>query len=65
MARLLEANPSPEAKAAMAYLRVATTLVAEKSEASKFVASSSSRHSRNQSNPPAHSKLPTIQEEVD
>jgi hypothetical protein len=31
---------------------------------SKSTASSSSRHSRSRSNRPAHSKLPTIQEEV-
>jgi hypothetical protein len=35
MARLQQANPSPETEAAMAYLRVATTLVEEKNAASK------------------------------
>jgi hypothetical protein len=60
MARLQQANRTPEADAAMAYLRVATALVEERS-----AASSSSRHSRSRSNRPAHSKLPTIQEEVD
>jgi hypothetical protein len=64
MERLQQANPSLEAGAAMAYLRVATALVEERSAASKSVASTSSRHSRSQSNRPAHSKLPTIQEEV-
>jgi hypothetical protein len=48
----------------MAYVRVATTLVEERSAASKSAASTSSRHSRNRSNRPAHSKLPAIQEEV-
>jgi hypothetical protein len=65
MARLQQANPSPKAEAAMAYLRVATTLVEEKSVASKSAASSWSRHSRSSSNRPAHNKLHTIQEEVD
>jgi hypothetical protein len=65
MVRLQQANPSPEAEAAMAYLRVATALVEEKSAASKSMTSSSSRHSRSRSNRPAHIKLPTIQEEVD
>jgi hypothetical protein len=64
MARLQQANPSPEADAAMAYLQVATALVEERSASSKSAASSSSRHSRSQSNRPAHSKLPTIQEKV-
>jgi hypothetical protein len=64
MARLQQANPSPEAKDAMAYLWVATALVEEKSAASKSTASSSSQHSRSRSNQPAHSKLPTIQEGV-
>jgi hypothetical protein len=41
MARLQQANPSTEADAAMAYLQVATTLVEEKSAASKSVASMS------------------------
>jgi hypothetical protein len=48
----------------MAYLRVATALVEERSAASKSAASTSNRHSRRRSNRPAHSKLPTIQEEV-
>jgi hypothetical protein len=48
----------------MAYIRVTTTLVEEKSAASKSATSTSSRHSRSRSNRPAHSKLPTIQEEV-
>jgi hypothetical protein len=65
MACLYQANPSPEAEAAMAYLRVATALVEEKSMTSKSTTSSSSRHSLSQSNRPAHIKLPTIQEEVD
>jgi hypothetical protein len=56
MARLQQANPSPEAEAAMAYLRVATALVEEKSAASKSMTSSSSRHSRSRSNRPAHIK---------
>jgi hypothetical protein len=64
LARLQQANPSPEANATMAYIQVATTLVEERSAASKSAASTSSRHSRNRSNQPAHSKLPTIQEEV-
>jgi hypothetical protein len=45
LARLQQANPSPEADAAMAYVRVATALV-EKSETSKSAASTSSQHSR-------------------
>jgi hypothetical protein len=48
----------------MAYLQVATSLVEEKSTASKSAASTSSWHLRSPSNQPAHSKLPTIQEEV-
>jgi hypothetical protein len=46
MARLQQANPSPEADAAMAYLEVATALVEERSTKSKSMASSSSWHSR-------------------
>jgi hypothetical protein len=64
LARLQQANLSPEDNAAMAYVRVATTLVEERSAASKSAASTSSRHSRSRSNRPAHNKLPTIQEEV-
>jgi hypothetical protein len=64
LARLQQANPWPEAEAAMAYVRIATSLVEEKSAASKSAASTSSRHSRSRSNRPAHSRLPTIQEEV-
>jgi hypothetical protein len=48
----------------MAYVRVTTALVEERSTASKSAASTSSRYSRSQSNRPVHSKLPTIQEEV-
>jgi hypothetical protein len=48
----------------MAYLQVATALVEEKSVASKSMASTLIWHSRSRSNRPAHSKLPTIQEEV-
>jgi hypothetical protein len=44
--------------------KIATTLVEERRMASKSVASTSSRQSRSRSNRPAHSKLPTIQEEV-
>jgi hypothetical protein len=58
--RLQQANPSPEANAAMAYLRVATALVERKSATSNLVASTSSRHSHSRSNRPTHSKLPTI-----
>jgi hypothetical protein len=66
MARLQQANPTPEAEAAMAYLRVATALVEEKSTTTMSVASSSSRHLCSRSNQPARSNLPThIQEEVD
>jgi hypothetical protein len=64
LARLQQANPSPDAEAAMAYVRVATALVEEKSATSMSAASTSSRHLRSQSNRPAHSRLPTIQEEV-
>jgi hypothetical protein len=64
LARLQQANPSPEADAAMAYVQVATALVEERSAGPKSVASTSSRPSRSRSNQPAHSKLPTIQEEV-
>jgi hypothetical protein len=64
LARLQQAIPSPEGKAAMAYVRVATALVEEKSAASKSAASTSCRHSCNRSNHPAHSRLPTILEEV-
>jgi hypothetical protein len=48
----------------MAYVRAATALVEERSATSKSVASVSSHHWCCQSNRPAHSKLPTIQEEV-
>jgi hypothetical protein len=48
----------------MAYVQVATTLVEEKGTTSHFATSTSSRYSRSRSNRPAHSKLPTIQEEV-
>jgi hypothetical protein len=65
MARLQQANPTTEAEAAMAYLRVATALVEEKSAAAKSVASTSSHHSRSRSNQPAHTNLLPIQEEVD
>jgi hypothetical protein len=64
LARLQQANPSLEVEVAMAYVQVATALVEEKSAASKSAASTSSRHSRSRSNRPAHSRLPTIQEEV-
>jgi hypothetical protein len=47
LARLPQANPSPEANVAMAYVRVATTLVEEKSAASKSATSTSSQHSHN------------------
>jgi hypothetical protein len=46
LARLLQADPSPEAEAAIAYVRVTTALVEEKSVVSKSAASTSSRHSR-------------------
>jgi hypothetical protein len=45
LARLQQANPSPEANAAMAYIRVATALVEERSAASKSAASTSSQYS--------------------
>jgi hypothetical protein len=48
----------------MAYVRVAIALVEEKSAASKSAASTSSWYSRSRSNRHAHSRLPTIQEEV-
>jgi hypothetical protein len=64
LACLQQANPSPEAEAAIAYVRVATALVEEKSAASKSAASTSSQHSHSRSNRPAHNKLPTILEEV-
>jgi hypothetical protein len=48
----------------IAYARVTTVLVEEKSVTSKSAASTSSRHSRSRSNRPAHSKLPAIQEVV-
>jgi hypothetical protein len=48
----------------MAYLRVATALVEERSVASKSAASTSSRHLHSQSDRPAHNKLPTIQKEI-
>jgi hypothetical protein len=35
LAHLQQANPSPEAEAAIAYIRVATALVEEKSATSK------------------------------
>jgi hypothetical protein len=46
----------------MAYVRIATSLV--EGVTSKSAASTSSWHSRSRSNRPAHSRLPTIQEEV-
>jgi hypothetical protein len=64
LARLQQANPSPEVEEAMAHVRIATALVEEKSAASKSVSSTSNRHSRSRSNQPADSRLPTIQEEV-
>jgi hypothetical protein len=64
LARLQQANPSPEVEAAMAHVRIATALVEEKSAVSKSAASMSSRHSRIRSNQHAHCRLPTIQEEV-
>jgi hypothetical protein len=48
----------------MAYVRVATSLVEERSTMSKSATSASTRHSRSRSNRPAHNKLPTIQKEV-
>jgi hypothetical protein len=50
MARLQQANPTLEADAAMAYLRVATALVEERSATSKSAASTLSQHSRSRSN---------------
>jgi hypothetical protein len=64
LARLQQTNPSPEANTAKTYVRVATALVEERSVVSKSAASTSSRHSRSRSNRPAHSKIPTIQKEV-
>jgi hypothetical protein len=64
LAHLQQDDPSPEADAAIAYVRVATALVEQRSTASKSAASTSSRHSRSRSNRPAHSRLPTIQDEV-
>jgi hypothetical protein len=64
LARLQQDNPSPEANAAMAYVRVATALAEEGSATSKSAASTLIWHSRSRSNRPARSKLPTIQEEV-
>jgi hypothetical protein len=64
LACLQQANPSPEANAAMAYVRVALALVVERSATSKSAASMSSRHLCSRSNRPTHSKLPKIQEEV-
>jgi hypothetical protein len=60
LARLQQANPSPEVEAPMVHVEIATALVEEKSTASKSAASTSSPHSRNQSNWPVHSRLPTI-----
>jgi hypothetical protein len=42
LARLQQANPSPEANIAMAYVRVAMTLVEERSTTSKSATSTSS-----------------------
>jgi hypothetical protein len=64
LACLQQADPSPEVEAAMAHVRVATALVEQKSATTKSVASTSSRHSRSRSNRPTHSRLPTIQAEV-
>jgi hypothetical protein len=64
LALLQQANPSPEAEAAKAYVWVAIALVEEKSAASKSAASTSSRHSCSRSNRHEHSRRPTIQEEV-
>jgi hypothetical protein len=50
MACLQQANPTPKAEEAMAYLQVATTLVEEKSAVAKSDASTSSRHSHSRSN---------------
>jgi hypothetical protein len=49
LSRLQQANPSPEANAAMAYVRVATALVEERSATSKSAASTSSQHSHSRS----------------
>jgi hypothetical protein len=46
LAPLQQANPSPEADVAMAYIRVATALVEERSTMSKSATSASTRHSR-------------------
>jgi hypothetical protein len=46
LARLQQANPSPEVEVAMAHVRVATALVEEKRTTSKLAASTSSQHSR-------------------
>jgi hypothetical protein len=64
LARLQQGDPSLEVEAAMAHVRVASALVEEKSAASKSAASTSSWHSRSRSSRPVHSRLPTIQEEV-
>jgi hypothetical protein len=64
LARHQQVDPSPEVEEAMAHIRVATSLVEEKSAASKSAASTSRRHSRSRSSQPAHSRLPTIEEEV-
>jgi hypothetical protein len=64
LARLHQANPSPEANTSMANVQVATALVEEGSAVSKSAASTSSQHSRSRSNRFAHIKLLTIQEEV-
>jgi hypothetical protein len=64
LAHLQQTNPPCEANVAMAYVQVAIALVEERSATSKSVSSTSSWHSRSRSNRPAHSKLPTIQEEV-
>jgi hypothetical protein len=64
MPHLQQTNLSPEVDVAMPYLWVATTLVEEKSMVPKSATSLLCRHSCSRSNRPAHSKLPTIQEEV-
>jgi hypothetical protein len=64
LARLQQASPLHEVEAVVTLVRVSTTSVEEKSEMSKSAASTSSRHSRSRSNQFAHSRLPTIQEEV-
>jgi hypothetical protein len=48
----------------MVHVRIATALVEEKSVTSKSATCTSSWHSRSRSNRPAHSRLSTIQEEV-